>query len=73
MYDIYNDIVDQKEIGMNVGQILSITVTVLLVVIGLYFAQRGVRKGIVKAAMTTGNIVISALLACFFTFFALRV
>lgn len=50
---------------MNVGQIVSVIVVVLLVVLGLYFAQRGVRKGIVKAAMTTGNIVISALLACF--------
>ena len=50
---------------MNVGQIVSITVTVSLVVLGLYFAQRGVRKGLIKAAMTTGNIVISALLACF--------
>ena len=50
---------------MNVGQIVSIVITVLLVILGLYFAQRGARRGIVKAAMTTGNIVVSAFLACF--------
>ena len=50
---------------MNVGQIVSIVITVLLVILGLYFAQRGARRGIVKAAMTTGNIVLSAFLACF--------
>lgn len=50
---------------MNVGQIVSIVITVLLVILGLYFAQRGARKGIVKAAMTTGNLVLSAFLACF--------
>ena len=50
---------------MDVGRIVSIVVTVLLVIFGLYFAQRGARRGIVKAAMTTGNIVLSAFLACF--------
>ncbi len=50
---------------MNVGQIVSIVITVLLVILGLYFAQRGARRGIVKAAMTTGNIVLSAFLSCF--------
>ncbi len=50
---------------MDVGQIVSIVVAVLLVILGLYFALRGVRRGIVKAAMTTGNIVLSAFLACF--------
>ena len=50
---------------MNVGQIVSIVITVLLVLLGLYFAQRGARRGIVKAAMTTGNIIVSAFLACF--------
>ncbi|MBQ1233648.1 MAG: hypothetical protein IIX86_08960 [Clostridia bacterium] len=50
---------------MNVGQIVSIVITVLLVILGLYFAQRGARRGIIKAAMTTGNLVLSAFLACF--------
>ena len=50
---------------MNVGQIVSIAVIALLAVFGLFFALRGVRRGIVKAAMTTGNIVLSAFLACF--------
>ena len=50
---------------MNVGEIISIVITVLLVILGLYFAQRGARRGIVKAAMTTGNLVLSAFLACF--------
>ena len=50
---------------MDVGQIVSIVITVLLVILGLYFAQRGLRRGVVKAAMTTGNIVLSAFLACF--------
>ncbi len=50
---------------MNVGQIVSIGITVVLVLLGLYFAQRGARRGIVKAAMTTGNLVLSAFLACF--------
>ena len=50
---------------MDVGQIVSIVITVLLVIVGLYFAQRGARRGIVKAAMTTGNILLSAFLACF--------
>ncbi len=50
---------------MDVGKIVSIVITVSLVVLGLYFAQRGARRGIVKAAMTTGNIVLSAGLACF--------
>ena len=50
---------------MNVGRIVSIVITVLLVILGLYFAQRGARRGIVKAAMTTGNLVLSAFLACF--------
>ena len=50
---------------MNVGQIVSVVITVLLVILGLYFAFRGAYRGIVKAAMTTGNIVLSAFLACF--------
>ncbi|MBO5757964.1 MAG: CvpA family protein [Clostridia bacterium] len=50
---------------MDVGQIVSLIITVLLVISGLYFAQRGARRGIIKAAMTTGNIVLSACLACF--------
>lgn len=50
---------------MDVGQIVSIVVAALLAVLGLYFAFRGAHRGIVKAAMTTGNIVLSAFLACF--------
>ena len=50
---------------MDVGLIVSIVITVVLVLLGLYFAQRGARKGIVKAALTTGNLVVSAFLACF--------
>ncbi len=50
---------------MNVGKIVSIVITVLLVILGLYFAQKGARRGIVKAAMSTGNILLSAFLACF--------
>ena len=50
---------------MNVGQIVSVGIAVLLVALSLYFAQRGVRKGLVKAAITTGNLVLSAFLACF--------
>ncbi|MBQ2807254.1 MAG: hypothetical protein IJF08_09405 [Clostridia bacterium] len=50
---------------MNVGQIISIAVTVLLVVLGLIFVLRGLRRGWVKALMTTGNLVLSAFLACF--------
>lgn len=50
---------------MDVGQIVSIAIVVVLVLLGLYFAQRGARRGIVKAAMTTGNLVLSAFLACF--------
>lgn len=50
---------------MDVGQIVSIVIIVLLILLGAYFAQRGARRGIVKAAMTTGNIAVSAFLACF--------
>ena len=50
---------------MSFEQIISIVIWVMLILFGLHFVQRGLRRGWVKALMTTGNIVLSASLACF--------
>ena len=50
---------------MSFDQIISIVIWVTLVILGLHFVQRGLRRGWVKALMTTGNIALSAFLACF--------
>ena len=45
--------------------IISIVVLVLLAAIGAILVVRGLRGGWIKALMSTGNIVLSAFLACF--------
>ncbi|MBQ7378589.1 MAG: hypothetical protein IJW70_02780 [Clostridia bacterium] len=50
---------------MMLGQIISVAVIVSLAVLGLIFVLRGLHRGLIKALMTTGNLVLSAFLACF--------
>ena len=50
---------------MALGQMISVAVTVALAVLGLIFVLRGLHKGLIKALMTTGNLALSAFLACF--------
>lgn len=50
---------------MSYEQIISIIVIALLAILGVIYVLRGVHRGWIKALMTTGNIVLSAFLACF--------
>ncbi len=50
---------------MSYEQIISIVILALLAVLGVIYVLRGVRRGWIKALMTTGNIVLSAFLSCF--------
>lgn len=50
---------------MTIENIILIATIALTAVFALWFAFRGLRRGWVKALFTTGNIVLSATLACF--------
>ena len=50
---------------MAIEQIITVAIIIGLVVFGISFVLRGLRRGWIKAVMDTGNIVLSAFLACF--------